>query len=180
MLVRYWQWGCLSREHFHCLCQSLFDPISVLLRLSPLITIFILSVWKHSQTHARLSNCLLCTLLSPLPSPVLLLPRLWTLWLLTWMWRSAASPWCPETVRRTAAWMCCPRTARWPFSSPQRERAATTSMQRSQTASSGLLPLWWRHTHCPAQPPTSGGSCMTTAAPLWWCSISSTSPTQPG
>lgn len=136
-------------------------------------------ILKH--THANRSNYLPCTLLAPsLCRSSSSSRRRWTLWLLTWMWRSAAFLWCRGTARRTAAWTSCRRTAPWPSWSPPTERAATTSTPRSPTASSGPLPLWWRRTRCPAPPLTSGGSCTTMAAPRWWCSTSSTSPTLPG
>lgn len=139
-----------------------------------------------THTHVNLPNYLLCasffspSFSRPLLPPVSLCIRLWTRWLLTWMWRSAAFLWCPGTARRTAAWTSCRQTAPWPSWSPQRERAAITSTPHSPTASYDLLPLWWHPTLCQAPPPTSGDSCTTTAAPRWWCSTSSTSPTLPG
>lgn len=180
------QSGCLSGGCYHCFCPSRFDPISVCLILSqPSFSLSLLSLHlqiKHllKHMHASLYNYLLCILLAPFTFFFSSSLRLWTPWLLTWTWRSAAFLWCPGTARRTAAWMSYRRTAPWPSWSPPMGRAATTSMQRSLTASSGQLPSWWRRTRCPAPPLTFGGSCTTTAAPQWWCSTSSTSPTLPG
>ncbi len=190
LTVRLFEWRIFSLPLSISLWSHFCSAASVSSYHNPHSPSFILSL------HLRCEHVLKCTCqpfnyqLCTLPSPSLCRSssssspfsslRLWTRWLLTWMWRSAAFLWCPGTVRRTAAWTSCRRTARWHSSSPPREKAATTSTRRSPTASSGPLPLWLRHTHCPAPPLTSGGSCTTTAAPRWWCSTSSTSPTLPG
>lgn len=103
-----------------------------------------------------------------------------TLWLPTWMWKSAALLCCPETGRRTAAWMCCPLIAPWPSWLRQKGRVTITSTLLSLTASTGRPLLSWPLTLCQAPQPTSGDWFSITAAQLWSCSTNSTSQTPPG
>lgn len=103
-----------------------------------------------------------------------------TPWLPTWTWKSAASLCCPETERRTAAWMSCRPIAHWPSWLRQKGRATITSTLLSPTASIGRLHLSSALTLCRAPRLTFGGLSSTTAAQPWSCSTSSTSQTLPG
>lgn len=140
------------------------------LLLFPKISDF--SAVPHHPSHIPLLNGFSNFTLS---SPGLLhisIFRRWTLWLPTWMWRSAALLSYPETERRTAAWMSSRPIAPLRSWSRQKGRVTITSTLLSLTASTGRLLSLWPLTLCRAPRPIFGGWFLTTAARQWSCSTS--------
>lgn len=167
---------CASPATF-CLIHVSFFLLLVLLLFSSIFDSFAVSprsiFWTFSSVHYILSP------LSIHPSKIYIC-RHSTLWLPTWMWKSAALLCCPETERRTAAWMSCRLIVPWRSWLRQRGRATITSMLLSPTASTGRLLILWPLTLCRAPQLTFGGWSLTMAAQQWSCSTNSTSQTLPG